>query len=108
MRRLRRHVGTHRERERDQIEACELLRQVSASAGAVATMYVSGFRAMMVLSTEGMFGTRRHAHRFVRRSRPMHRARRDEEKQSAVGHQPEANQRSEHASSDRATHHAQK
>jgi len=101
-------ASAHRRRERDQIEECQVLRQVSASTRAVATVCVCGFRAMVVWSTGGTRGTRRHAHRCVCRTHTMHRARRHNKEKTAVGHQTESDQRSQHSSSHGATHHKRK
>lgn len=92
----------------DQIEERELLRQVSTPAGAVAAMLICRLRAMMMRAAEGMRGVCRHAHRCVRRAHAMHRAWRHSEEESAVGHQPESNQRSQDASSDSAVHYGER
>jgi hypothetical protein len=108
MARLHRCESAHRRRERRQIEECELVRRIAAPTSAVATMRICGFRAVMMWGTLRVSGARRHAHRCVRRSRAMHGARRDNEEKSAVEHEPESDQRTQHASSDRAAHHAKK
>jgi hypothetical protein len=84
------------------------VRWIATPASAVTPMQICGFRAMMVWSTERVSGARRHAHRCMRRSPTMHGARRDNEEKSAVEHEPESDQRTQHASSDRAAHHSRK
>jgi hypothetical protein len=102
----RRHrcMSLERERERRQIDERELMRRIPTPTSAVATMQICGFRAVMVLRT----GARRHVHRCVHRSRAVHGARRDSEEKPTVEHEPEPDQRTHHASSDRAAHHARK
>jgi hypothetical protein len=108
MARLDGSTNAHRRRERGQIEEGELVRRIAAPASAVATMQICGFRAMMVRRAERVSGARWHAHRCVRRSRAVHGARRYNEEKSAVEHEPESDQRTQHASSDRTAHHASK
>ena len=84
------------------------MRWIAASTSAVAAMRIRGFRAMMVRSAGRVSGARRHAHGRVRRSRAVHGARRLDEEKSAVRHEPESDKRTQHASSDRAAHHAGK
>jgi hypothetical protein len=98
----------NRRRECGQLEDCELLWRITASAGAVTTVRIRRFRAMMVFSAERVSATRRHTHRCVRRSRTMHGAWRLNEEKSAVQREPESDKRTQHTSSDRAAHHARK
>ena len=91
--------------ESSHIEECKLLGQTQARTGALATVRSRWFRVVIVLSAVGTLFARRHAHRFVRRSHCcMHRAGRGDDEESAVGHQPESNQRNQHATGHRATH----
>ena len=83
------------------------MRWIAASTSAVATMRIRGFR-VMVRSAARVSGARRHAHGRVHRSRAVHGARRLNEEKSAVRHEPESDKRTQHASSDRAAHHAGK
>src|ERR1700674_1513059 len=108
MARLHRVANAHCRRESRHIKEGELMRRIAASTSTVATMLIRGLRAMMVWSAERVSDARRHAHRCVRRSRGVHGARRENEEKSAVGHEPESDQRTQHASSDRAAHHANK
>jgi hypothetical protein len=106
--RLHRSASADRGWERVQIEERKLLRKVSTPAGAVAALLIRRLRAMMVRATGGMRGVRRHARRCVRRAHAMHRAWRYSEEEPAVGHQPESNQGSQDAASDRAVHYGER
>ncbi|MEA2764844.1 MAG: hypothetical protein QOK07_1248 [Gemmatimonadaceae bacterium] len=103
-----RRASDHRRHERGQIQDGELVWRVAASASTVAAMSIGGLRATMVRSIERVSGARRHAHRCVIRPRTMHRARRENDEKSAVGHEPESDQRTQHTCSERAAHHLEK
>jgi hypothetical protein len=108
MAQLRRCANARYRRERGQFEERELVWWIAASTSAVAAMRIRGFRAMMVWSTIGVSGARRHAHGRVHRSRAVHGARWLNEEKSAVRHEPESNKWTQHTCSDRATRHARK
>ena len=106
--RLHRCAIANDRRERGQLENCELVWRITASAGAITTVRIRRFRATVVFSSERVSATRRHAHRCVRRSRTMHRAWGLNEEKSAVQREPEPDKRTQHTSSNSAAHHSRK